>query len=173
VASKFKIHRALAQSSKIKGYIGFDVIQENVVWCSNFITPYISNRFKFFWFNIFSAEYNPKENIRSTSFRFPVLDGAVDFCFAASVFTRILEEDARHYLKEIRRTLNVEKGRAIVSIHIHPESGIRYSGHEGKIDILPEYFIELAQLAGLQIHERIGDICGQETFVLKVLNSLN
>ena len=39
------------------------------------------------------------------SYRFPVADGAADLILAKSVFTHLVEAEARHYLAETRRAL--------------------------------------------------------------------
>ncbi|MEO5968301.1 MAG: class I SAM-dependent methyltransferase [Bdellovibrionia bacterium] len=165
-----RIARILTHNSKIKEYIGFDVMQENIDWCKNFITPNTQGRFKFLCFDLFSKEYNPSGKIKSSEFRFPAADNSIDLCFAASLFTHILEPDTCRYLSEIKRVLNVASGIAVISIHIWPLPGMRYSGIEGKVDIAPDYFQELVEKYGLKIHERVGDVCGQEVFVLKSAN---
>jgi len=43
------------------------------------------------------------------SYRFPVADSGADFILAKSVFTHLLDGEARHYLREIRRTLRPER----------------------------------------------------------------
>jgi SAM-dependent methyltransferase len=98
---------------------------------------------------------------------FPVLDGAVDFAFAGSVFTHLFEEDAKNYLREVRRVLAPD-GIFLPSIHTSPSPGGRYFGTESRIDVDSEYFVELAQAAGLRLTERLGALCGQETFLFAV-----
>ena len=39
------------------------------------------------------------------------------------------------------------------------------SGDERRIDVDSEYFVELAHAAGLRLVERLGVLCGQETFL--------
>jgi hypothetical protein len=90
----------------------------------------------------------------------------VDVSFAGSLFTHLLEPDAAHYLRETARVL-APAGRAIVSLHIEPAAGFRYSGSEARIDVEPDYFLELATNAGLVLDERLGDLCGQEILVLR------
>jgi SAM-dependent methyltransferase len=161
-----KTARMLITNPLIKRYIGFDVIKPLIEWSKRFIFPLSESRFNFIYFDLYSTAYNPEGKLRSKDFTFPVEDSSIDLTFAASVFTHLLEEDARHYLNEITRILK-ENGRAVASIHVTPEQGERYSGTENRIDILPEYFIDMAAKAGLEVDERLGELCGQETFVFK------
>ena len=161
-----KTARMLITNPLIKRYIGFDVIKPSIVWSKRFIRPLSESRFNFIYFDLYSGEYNPEGKIRAKDFTFPAEDSIIDLAFAASVFTHLLKKDAKHYLNEIRRILK-EYGKAVVSIHVTPEQGKKYSGTENRIDILPEYFIEMAAEAGLEVDERLGELCGQEAFVFK------
>ena len=53
------------------------------------------------------------------------------------------------------------------AIHTSPAAGTRYSGNECRIDVDPEYFINLAEAAGLRLAETLGSLCGQDTFLFK------
>ena len=87
-----------------------------------------------------------------------------DVAFAASVFTHLLEEDSKHYLHQIARVLK-PAGRAILSIHIDTVPEVTFSGCEARIDIRPDYFLQMARAAGLALLEQVGELCGQETFI--------
>lgn len=157
--------RVLINNKYIRRYIGFDVIAENVAWCKNFIQAREPQRFLFYHYDLYSREYNPTGCVSPHGFRFPCADRTVDVIFAASLFTHLLEVDARHYLSEIRRTLT-PNGRAILSIHTKVSTGEQFCGTETRIDIDPEYFATMCSESSLQLVERIGDICGQDVFVL-------
>ena len=162
-----KMARTLVYHPYILRYIGFDVIRENIDWCEHSIVPLSKGRFEFHYLDVFSKAYNPAGKIKATDVVFPVVDSAVNFAFAGSVFTHLLQEDAKHYLREVRRTLAPD-GIFLPSIHTSPSPGHEYSGNESRIDVDSEYFVDLAQAAGLRLVERLGALCGQETFLFAV-----
>lgn len=58
------------------------------------------------------------------SYRFPVADGAAGFVLAKSLFTHLLEAEARHYLAEIRRVLGTGR-RALVTAFLFAGGKVR------------------------------------------------
>ena len=150
----------------LEKYIGFDVIQPSVDWNNRFFKEQAGERFQFHHFDLYSRNYNPDGELQVCDLVFPVEDGEITLVFAASLFTHILEEDAKHYLREMARVLT-SGAIAIVSIHTKPEPGEKYSGTEYRIDVEPEYFEALAAETGLQLLERLGELCGQEAYVFK------
>jgi SAM-dependent methyltransferase len=159
-----KMARTLVYHPFIKHYTGFDVIRENIDWCQQSIAPLSMGRFEFHYLDVFSRAYNHAGKIKGTDVTFPVDDGAIDFTFAGSVFTHLVEEDAKHYLREVRRVL-APGGIFLPSIHTNPSPGSEYSGTESRIDVDSNYFVNLAQAAGLRLIQRLGALCGQETFL--------
>jgi SAM-dependent methyltransferase len=87
-------------------YHGVDVWPEGVQWCSD----NISARSGKMAFHLLSAENNYyfddyKQGVEN-SFSLPFLkDAELDFAFAISVFTHLLESDTRAYFRELARTL--------------------------------------------------------------------
>jgi SAM-dependent methyltransferase len=163
-----RMARTLVYHPYIRHYTGFDVIRENVEWCRRTIVPLANGRFEFHSLDVFSAAYNPSGALKATDVVFPVADGSITFAFAGSVFTHLLEDDARHYLREVRRTLAPD-GIFLPSIHTSPSAGSKYSGKENRIDVDSDYFIDLAQDANLRLVERLGELCGQETFLFAAI----
>src|SRR5262245_21439377 len=109
--------RVLLNNRWISVYIGFDVVAESVAWCNNFIKPaWLGARCEFHHADIYSREYNPNGALKGVEFAFPCANASMDIVFAASLFTHLLEQDARHYLCEVRRVLQ-PRGTAILSIH--------------------------------------------------------
>jgi hypothetical protein len=53
----------------------------------------------------------------------------------------------------------------LLSFHTNVPKGSRFAGTEARIDIEPEYFVELAAAANLICQRRIGEFCGQSLFV--------
>jgi SAM-dependent methyltransferase len=158
--------RVLINNPRIRRYIGFDVIPENIDWCQNFLTAPWDGRAEFHHYDLYSREYNPNGAIQSSHFIFPCADGEADVIFAASVFTHLLEPDAVHYLRETARCLS-SRGRAILSIHSDVGPGENYKGTETRIDIRRDYFSALAVGAGLQQVDFIEDLGGQQIFVFR------
>ncbi len=161
-----KLARNFIFNPLVKKYIGFDVIKELIEWNENFIIPLSRGNMEFYHYDLYSYEYNQKATLKATELKFPAEDNSIDIAFAASLFTHLLEPDARHYLKETHRVLK-KGGKIILCTHNEPEEGKRYSGNEARIDVDNDYFIDMARESGLKLHEHIGQVCGQETFVFE------
>ncbi|QJR14133.1 class I SAM-dependent methyltransferase [Usitatibacter palustris] len=147
-------------------YIGFDVFKPAIEWADRYLSPLTDGRFRFEHFDAYSAHYNPRGAMQAAEVRFPAPDASADVAFAASLFTHLLEPDANHYLKESARVLR-PGGVLVASVHIEPKPGEKFSGREDRIDVEPAYFQAMAERAGLRLRERLGDVCGQETFAFE------
>lgn len=158
--------RTLINNNWIRRYIGFDVIEQNIKWCEKFVAPFWQGAAEFHWYDLYSAEYNPAGVMRAQDLRFPAGDRSIDVAFAASLFTHLLEPDARHYLKEVGRVLS-PRGTAILSIHNEPTLGQKFTGTEARMDIESDYFAEIGADAGLAEEERIPDFAGQQVFIFR------
>jgi SAM-dependent methyltransferase len=97
-------------------YTGFDVDRESVHWCARELTPRWPT-FHFFHLDVRSTVYNPEGALRGVDVRFPVEAESVDRAIAHSLFTHLLEEDALHYLGELRRALRPD-GRALLTFFV-------------------------------------------------------
>lgn len=162
-----KMARNLCYHPYVNHYTGFDVIKISIDWCIESLVPRTGGRFEFHWIDVFSDAYNPAGRVRGSEVVFPASDSSIDLAFACSLFTHLLEEDCKRYLQEVRRVL-ASDGLFIPTIHNTPVPGTRYSGNEVRIDIDPDYLIELARNAGLSLKQRLGDLCGQEAFLFTV-----
>lgn len=94
-------------------YEGFDIVESGVQWCSERITP----RFPTFHFqvaDIYNKEYRPQGKYRGSEYVFPFADASFDFVFVTSVFTHMLPDEIRNYLREIRRVLK-PTGRCLIT----------------------------------------------------------
>lgn len=160
-----KVARFLAADPRVARYVGFDPIASCIAWNQRFVAPRSRGRFEFLHVDLYSAEYNPRGALRADQFRFPAEDASIDVAIASSLFTHLLEADARHYLEEAARCLRAS-GRLILSLHTEPPAGLRYAGDEARIDVEPGYFLELADHAGLTLVEDLGSLCGQHALVL-------
>lgn len=161
-----RVARWFVHDPRVTAYIGFDVISESVEWCRNFLVPLAPGKFRFHYFDVRSAEYNPAGALDPRKLRFPLGDAEADIVFAASVFTHLLEADARHYLGEISRVIKPVSGRAFVSILPTPQGG-SYSGDEARMEIAEDYFVRMASEHGLATATRYGDVGGQHWLSLK------
>ena len=161
-----KTARFLVNNRDVARYIGFDVLKLSIDWSRHHLAPASHGRFEFHHADLNNQEYNPHGVLQAREYRFPAADGQVDLAFAASLFTHLLEADCMHYLHETARILK-RGGLAIISLHIEPAAGARYSGTEARIDVEVGYFVELAAAAGLRLKARPGDLCGQETLVFE------
>ena len=126
--------------------------------------PY-ADRFQFVHFDGHSEVYNPTGKIKSSEYILPLGDGEVDMTVCGSLFTHLYEDDARHYLSEIKRIAK-PGGQAIISIHDTPTSG-DFSGDEVRIDISDGYFRQMCADAGMPVAEKIGVIYGQTAYLLR------
>ena len=90
-------------------YVGFDVHAPSIRWCRRRWSG--EPRFTFDLAPI-ASPYGSSAGHPLSTYRFPVADGEADLVLAKSVFTHLLEADARHYLAETRRVLR--PGRAAV-----------------------------------------------------------
>ena len=83
---------------------GFDIVPFLIQRASQNITPSHPN-FNFQLANIYNGMYNPQGNVLSTEYIFPYANNSFDFVLLTSVFTHMLPEEVKHYLKEIHRVL--------------------------------------------------------------------
>jgi SAM-dependent methyltransferase len=97
-------------------YVGFDVHEPSIEWCKRRFGA--DPRFRFEVARV-STPYSSHFTAPVISYRFPVADGAESFVLAKSVFTHLLESEARHYLAEVRRTL-APGGRALITAFLLP-----------------------------------------------------
>ena len=160
-----KLARFLYLNPKLR-YIGVDLYLPSIEWCRRAFQALAGNRFRFEHFNGCSAVYNPQGTIKPSEYRLPCEDRTIDTAVCASLFTHLLEPDCVHYLHELVRALK-PGGRAIISIHTQPLPGRRFSGDEARIDVEPEYFIELCRLTGLRLSQTVGLVYGQLVLVFQ------
>jgi len=90
-------------------YVGFDVHAPSIRWCRGRFgsDPRLS-----FVLAPIASPYGSRRGEPATSYRFPMEDAGAGLVLAKSVFTHLLEPEARHYLAECRRA--VKPGRAAI-----------------------------------------------------------
>ncbi len=84
-------------------YDGFDVVKRSVRWCRRHITPHHPS-FRFHHVHVSNSEYRLR-GVSASQFRFPFADQSFDFVFATSVFTHLIADEIRQYLRESARVL--------------------------------------------------------------------
>jgi SAM-dependent methyltransferase len=85
-------------------YEGFDIVEAGIEWCQKEITSRYP-AFKFRHVNVFNKHYNPEGKVLPEQFKFPYSDSDFDFVYLISVFTHMLPDAVRNYIREIGRVL--------------------------------------------------------------------
>jgi ubiquinone/menaquinone biosynthesis C-methylase UbiE len=107
-------------------YVGFDVHGPSIRWCqSHFATD---RRFRFELAALATAW---SRGGAAAEYRFPAPDAAADFVLAKSLFTHLLEREARHYLREIRRVLRSGRAAIITAFLLDNEGASSMFPHGG------------------------------------------
>jgi SAM-dependent methyltransferase len=145
-------------------YLGLDVFQPSIYWCNREFARH-ADRFRFEHLDVVSQLYNPGGSTRGAEVRLPVDDASMDMVICGSLFTHLLEPVFRHYLTEVRRCL-APRGAALISLHMEPANG-RFDGDEARIDISDPTFAKFCADASLRIDARIGNVYGQQVFVVR------
>jgi SAM-dependent methyltransferase len=85
-------------------YIGIDINNRTIEWCSENITKRHPN-FRFFHYDVAEQLYNPAGTLPISSCKIPAAAGSVDLIIVQSVFTHMFEEGVCFYLEEFARVL--------------------------------------------------------------------
>jgi SAM-dependent methyltransferase len=94
----------LAATGFAGSYVGFDILERQVRWCREHLTPY-DGRYLFKHLDVRNDRYNPAGTGDPASSPFPIRSGSKDVAALFSVFTHMHEPEIRHYLAELRRVL--------------------------------------------------------------------
>jgi SAM-dependent methyltransferase len=85
-------------------YAGLDVDRTRIGEAQSRIQARWPN-FRFVWADVRNRHYNPDGATDGSSYKFPFPDASFDVIYAASLFTHLLPEETRNYLRESRRVL--------------------------------------------------------------------
>lgn len=124
---------------EIEKYRGVDVSEEFVRWGQRHITAEHPN-FQFVHIDVENRRYNPRGKGRDREFVFPFKDEEFDILTLYSVFTHMLTDGVRSYLKDFRRILKPE-GRIFLTAFVEDgvpdveENPEGYLGREWKGDL--------------------------------------
>jgi SAM-dependent methyltransferase len=173
-------------------YAGFDVHAPSIAWARRRFEG--DPRFRFELAALASPYGGGGAAV--DQYRFPVEDAACDFVLAKSVFTHLLEPEARRYLSEIRRALAPGRAAMVTAFLFEPgsltgsgrsrlfpcadESGsVRFRSHarpRSAVAYERALFLSMLASAGLRVEHEIpgfypGDAdppTGQDVLVLGV-----
>lgn len=146
----------------VQRYCGVDVNEDSARWGWQYITAKHPN-FLFLHIDVENTRYNPDGAASDSDFSFPFGDGEFDLITLYSVFTHMLTDGVRTYLKEFDRILRPE-GRifltafledAVPDVEENPEG---YLGREWKgalhcVRYDRKFFQGLLDGAGLQLDD--------------------
>ncbi len=118
-----RMARGLTACLSTGQYHGFDVVREQIDWCSEHITPAYPN-FHFQYIDVSNSTYNGKGTISADTLVFPHRDSTFDVVFLASVFTHMLPGAVDNYLREISRVLK-PGGRCLITWFLLTDERVR------------------------------------------------
>jgi SAM-dependent methyltransferase len=95
----------LATYGRVERYVGLDVRNHVVDWCSKHLTDEKSGDIEFHWLDFHNERYNRRGMPIEDTTLFPLEDGSIDNVVLFSVFSHMTPEDTQAYLREIRRVL--------------------------------------------------------------------
>ena len=156
-------------------YAGMDIDAKAILWCQEHVASK-NTRFQFYCADLYNRSYNPKGKQLARDFRFPHPDGSFDLIIATSLFTHLLEEDLRHYLRELFRMTDSggtiyasfftyrSREEAVRSTGRHPLCFPCFHGHfathsgcypENAIAYEESFLLELIQSLGFRLRVNI------------------
>jgi len=100
-------------------YVGFDINPEAIAVCATTISArFPLARFEFANLRNVYARDNTGS---AAEYRFPAEDGSIDVVAGISLWTHLLANDARAYLREVARVLAPE-GKALITLLLGPDT---------------------------------------------------
>ncbi|MEL6737418.1 MAG: class I SAM-dependent methyltransferase [Pseudomonadota bacterium] len=143
---------ALADTLEQGGYTGVDIDKPSIEAANR--NAFLSKkRFTFQHIDVHNTEYNPGGTTPASQYRFDFPENSFDVVFLVSVFTHMLPDDVRNYIKEIGRILK-PGGRVMLTTFIMDVgttfgeaefvygSGPYRSSHKDMHEICVGYFAE-------------------------------
>ena len=100
-------------------YIGIDVNNNAISWCERYISSRNST-FQFVHLNLQNNRYNPSGEPIDLKFKLPLEDKSVDVIYLYSVFSHMLQNDIKYYLRELHRVL-VSSGKVFFTAFTEPD----------------------------------------------------
>lgn len=154
----------LDRLGEIERYCGVDVVKDSIEWGSKYITSRHPN-FEFRHIDVENTRYNPDAASSDSEFVFPFGEDEFDIITLYSVFTHMLTDGTRAYLKEFQRILRPE-GRiyltafleeGVSDVEENPEGylGCEWKGALHCVRYDRQFFEELLDEAGFKL-DRLG-----------------
>jgi SAM-dependent methyltransferase len=109
-------------------YVGLEAAQKSVRLCNRWIAARLPG-FSFVWADVFNTNYHPGSELPAAHYRFPFENRSFDFVFSNSLFTHLVPEDARNYLREMGRVLR-RGGTALNTIFLLNDESRRLLGRD-------------------------------------------
>ncbi len=97
-------------------YTGFEIVQRKIEFLERTFHR-AHPHFAFRWADVRNSYYNPKGRLLPTQYTFPADDASQDLVYAASVFTHMMPDNAKHYFAEAARVLR-PGGRGVFSFFL-------------------------------------------------------
>ena len=114
-----RLARPLAGFLSLDGaYAGLDVDADAIAWCRRRYAHF--PHFAFVHADVRNPRYNPAGGGEAVAYAFPFDDGAFDVAVLMSVLDRLTDDEALHYLGQVRRVL-APGGRVLASGRWAPE----------------------------------------------------
>ncbi len=110
---------ALALADFLAGggrYHGIDVDKRVIRWCRRHVEPRWPAG-NFTHIDVWNGVYNKRGRIAPDRFEFPFPDASFEVVFATSVFTHMLDDDVRRYVREVQRVLR-PGGRSLCTFFV-------------------------------------------------------
>lgn len=131
-------------------YEGFDIVKTGIDWCNKNIASKYPN-FHFLWVNLKNDLYNLSTDQESTSFIFPYKKNSFNSIVLTSVFTHMIPNDVKHYLKQINNVLH-PNGKCMATFFILNEE-IKVKMNENKTEFNFKYPYEGYYLMDSKVKE--------------------
>jgi SAM-dependent methyltransferase len=131
-------------------YEGLDITKQGIDWCREKITPRFPN-FHFQQIDVYNKLYNPQGTYKAADYKFPFPDASFSFVVLGSVFTHMLPDDLKNYLREVARMLETG-GRCLISYFLLNEESLRHvEAGEGTLDL--KYVFDNYRVISLEVPE--------------------
>ncbi len=104
-------------------YDGFDVMQAPIDWCREQYRAYPSFRFRHA--DVYNKHYNPNGPTLAKDYKFPYASGQFDLVVLTSVFTHLLPDDMKNYLREVASVMKPGARCFVTYFLLNPESTAR------------------------------------------------
>lgn len=109
----------LHQIEGMKAYYGVDISDRPIKWCQKYITSK-NPHFQFQKLNVYNARYNPNGLVIDDDFTFPFAKNMFDIIYLYSVFSHMISDDVKVYLKEFKRILK-PSGRIFLTAFVEED----------------------------------------------------